>query len=419
MGWSEEKMIKDLQYYKFCLYGFFKNLRFFEPFLILFFLEKGLSFSQIGVLYAVREISRNILEIPAGVFADMFGKRRSMIYSFVFYIASFMVFYQSRQFLIFIIAMLLYALGDSFRTGTHKAMIFDYLKLKNRSHQKTQYYGHTRSWSQIGSAVSSLLAGVVVFSQKNYESVFLYSIIPYVLDLVLLASYPAVLDGKRASANWSSVKHTFLDVFKEFRLSFSDKITRKAIANTAIYSAYYRALKDYLQPVLKQLALAIPLAVAWNENQRSAIIIAVIYFIVYLLSAFAARESSAFVHRIKSESKALNLSLIFGGISGVLVGFWFLNHLLWMAVIFYIAMFLIENLRKPIGMSYVSAKVDSQILATALSVESQLKSLFTAFFALILGFLSDKLGLAQALISVAIILIVLTALLRLPNKISN
>ncbi len=52
--------IKDRQYYKFCFYGFLKNLRFFEAFLLLFFLESGLTFLQIGWLYAVREISRNL-----------------------------------------------------------------------------------------------------------------------------------------------------------------------------------------------------------------------------------------------------------------------------------------------------------------------------------------------------------------------
>ena len=30
-------IVKDKQYYKFCMYGFFKNLKFFEPFFILFF----------------------------------------------------------------------------------------------------------------------------------------------------------------------------------------------------------------------------------------------------------------------------------------------------------------------------------------------------------------------------------------------
>jgi len=69
--------------FRFSLYGFLKNLRFFEPFLVLFFRDEGLSFFQIGPLYAVRDISTNLLEIPAGVVADASGRRRSMVISFL------------------------------------------------------------------------------------------------------------------------------------------------------------------------------------------------------------------------------------------------------------------------------------------------------------------------------------------------
>jgi len=71
---------KDIQYYKFCSYGFLKNLRFFEPFLLLFFMEKGLSFFQIGLLYSIREIGIYILEIPTGIFADTLGRKRTMLF---------------------------------------------------------------------------------------------------------------------------------------------------------------------------------------------------------------------------------------------------------------------------------------------------------------------------------------------------
>ena len=81
---------KDIQYYKFCAYGFLKNLRFFEPFLILFFLEGNLSYLQIGVIYTIREVIRNIFEIPSGLAADVLGRRRTMITSFSLYIISFL-----------------------------------------------------------------------------------------------------------------------------------------------------------------------------------------------------------------------------------------------------------------------------------------------------------------------------------------
>jgi MFS family permease len=77
-----QHFIKDLQYYKFSLYGFFKNLRFFEPFLILYFLDKGMSYTQIGILYAVREVGINILEIPTGIMADIIGRKRTLLMAF-------------------------------------------------------------------------------------------------------------------------------------------------------------------------------------------------------------------------------------------------------------------------------------------------------------------------------------------------
>ncbi len=70
---------KDKQYYKFCAYGFFKNLRFFEPFLLLFFLSKGLSFLEIGTLYAIQEITINIFEIPTGVKFEDMGEMMEML----------------------------------------------------------------------------------------------------------------------------------------------------------------------------------------------------------------------------------------------------------------------------------------------------------------------------------------------------
>ena len=41
---------KDLQYRKFCTYGFLKNLRFFEPFMLLFLLEKDKLWLNEGVM---------------------------------------------------------------------------------------------------------------------------------------------------------------------------------------------------------------------------------------------------------------------------------------------------------------------------------------------------------------------------------
>jgi MFS family permease len=131
---------KDWQFKKFCAYGFLKNLRFFEPFMVLFLLNAGLTYLQIGLLYSLRMILQNFLEIPSGIVSDALGRRRTMITSFVFYMLSFLAFFFSGKMPGFVIAMSIFALGEAFRTGTHKAMIFDFLTIHNLQHLKVHYY---------------------------------------------------------------------------------------------------------------------------------------------------------------------------------------------------------------------------------------------------------------------------------------
>nr|HPO50544.1 MFS transporter [Spirochaetota bacterium] len=226
---------KNLMYYKFCLYGFLKNLNFFEPFLILFFLEKNFSYLQIGILYSVQSISTNILEIPTGIMADAAGRRRTMIFSMTSYIVAFGVFYFSANFAAFILAVIFMAFGDAFRTGTHKAMIFEYLKINGWKDQKVHYYGNTRAWSQMGSAVSAIIAGAIVFISGTYKYVFLASVIPYLLDLFLLLSYPKELDGEVKEFKLDKILTNLKNALKDFFDSIRDKRMLRAIVNSSSF----------------------------------------------------------------------------------------------------------------------------------------------------------------------------------------
>jgi MFS family permease len=139
--------------FRFSLYGFLKNQQYYEPFLILAFREKGLSFFEIGLLVGFREVCINLFEIPSGAIADLYGRRHAMILSMIAYIFSFIVFGFSDLLWLLFMAMFFFAIGEAFRTGTHKAMIFEWLRTQNRANEKMKVYGYTRSWAKIGSAV--------------------------------------------------------------------------------------------------------------------------------------------------------------------------------------------------------------------------------------------------------------------------
>lgn len=413
---AKQTIVKDKQYFKFCAYGFLKNLRLFEPFLILFFLEAGLSFLEIGVLYSVREIMRNLFEMPAGILADALGRRRTMVNSFAFYILSFLIFYFSQSYGLFMTAMVFYALGDAFRTGTHKAMIFDYLKIKGWQDQKVNYYGHTRSWSQMGSALSALIAGGLVFFSGNYRLIFIFSSVPYILDLINIATYPKALDGNRAKLSKKDLFQSFWVVMKDFWESFTKMKTLKALVNLSMHSGYFRSIKDYLQEFIKVMALSLPLMLAYTDKQRAAVLVGVIYFFIFFLSSRASRFSGKFANRFYHLSKPLNYSMLLSLSFGVLSGLSYSAGYTIVSIVLFIFVFLIQNLRMPIGISYVTEIIDKDILATVLSAESQTHSIIAAILAPLIGYLADNLGLGYALAVASGVLLIVLPFVWLPKK---
>lgn len=407
---------KDTQFRKFCAYGFLKNQRFFESFIILYFLNQGITYLQIGILYSMREILLNLLEVPAGFISDSLGRKKTMITSFAMYIVCFALFSAGSGFTLFTVAFIFYALGDAFRTGTHKAMIYDYLKINGWSEYKVDYYGQTRSWSQKGSAISSLIAGAVIFISGNYRWVFIISLIPAILDLLLIASYPQALDGKTSAFKKAALRESFGNSWRDFKTSFSQRKVLKAIANTSVYSGYYKALKDFLQPVMQALALSLPFLTTQSEEKRTAVIVGVLYFVIYMLTSRASKKSALFSGKFKTTALALNFSLFAGLSAGLISGLFMYFDMPLFAVLFYILIYLIENVRKPVGMAYTTDYVKHEILATALSAESQLKTIWAAVFIFLTGLLADKFSLGVAITAISISGLIFFPLLRVHSE---
>ena len=403
---------KDRQYYKFCAYGFLKNLQFFDPFILLFLRSTGLSYLQIGTLFTIREAATMVLEVPTGLLADWFGRKNAMLCSFTSYIIAFVLFYAWPRYAVYALAMLFYGFGEAFRTGTHKAMILDYLKLQNILHLKTDYYGHTRSWSQTGSALSALIAGGLVFLSGGYRIVFLASIVPYFLGLALIASYPRELNGLNESTGQRRDHHPG---WRDFIAIFRHSSFHRAVLNSALYDGLYETVKDYLQPILKHFALALPIWVAWRGDQRSAAVIAVTYCGIYLLTAWSSRNAGRLARKCRSLPGAVNLSFLLGtlitGFSGLLV----FTGVTSAAIGLFILLYMFHNLRRPLNIAAISETIPAPVMATGLSVESQFKTLTTAVLAPLMGYLADRMGIGPAIVTLSLLLAVIFPLIRLKS----
>jgi MFS family permease len=408
-----DRLVKDRQYFKFCLYGFLKNLRFFDAFFILFLIDKGLSYTEIGILYAVREILINIFEIPSGIIADTYGRKKSLIGSLIIYIISFVVFSFSHNFWLFLIAFILYGIGDAFRSGTHKGIIMDYLKLNNWETQKINYYGYTRSWSQKGSAISSLIAGIIVFYGGTYQYIFLYSIVPYMLNLLLIISYPKELNrsvvskkSKSSIAIGTTIK-SFFEIIKQARVL-------KIINTSAVHTAYLQAVKDYIQPLMVSVSLLLPILLNVEVAKKNGVIIGVIYFFIYIATSYASRFSSKIAAINKQNISYITLML--GFVFGLLCGVFYIYDLWLISLIAFIGIYIIENVRKPILTGFISDNVPNDILTSVISAQSLLKTILTAILALVFGVIADNFGIGVSFVIVPLFLIIITLLIHFFNS---
>jgi len=379
--------------FRFCLYGFLKNQTYFAPFLILALRQKHLSFAMIGVLIGFREVCVALLEVPTGAIADVLGRRRAMITSFAAYIGSFAIFGLLQPLWALFVAMLLFAFGEAFRTGTHKAIIFDWLAHQGRESDKTTVYGRTRSWSKLGSAVSVVAAAAVVFATKDYAAVFLLCIIPYAANIVNFLTYPKYLDGPRAEhAGLAGVVRTLL---ASLRSSVRRPALRRLLAEAMGYSGLYKAGKDYLQPVLRSAALALPLLAGLADRRRTAVMVGAVYFGLYLLSSFASRGAGRFSSRAGGDSRAARWLWALAAVAFLLMGGGVLGRLWPVVIVAFVLLDVLQNLWRPILVSRIASHADRAQTATVLSIESQARSLFVAAVAPLLGWAVDAIAAAD------------------------
>jgi len=389
--------------FRFSLYGFLKNLRFFEAFLLLFMREKGLSFTEIGVMFAFREICVNLFNIPTGALADLYGRKKSLILGLVAYVISFVIFSYADSIVGLYVAMFLFGIGESFRSGTHKAMIFDYLRMHNMTSEKTRIYGITRSWSQRGSASSVLIGAVIVYFGSGYQNIFIYSIFPYLFGILNILSYPTYLDRKKETG--TNVGEIFHHLVKTAKKCWTSVGLRQLLFQSTIYEGSFRSVKDYLQVLIQTMALTLPLLGTIMPTQKIAIYTALIYFVLYLVSSYASKSSHLFVKlmgndELKSIYAIMLLTTIFFGISAL----GFILQMSYVSILFLVLIFNLQNIMRPIMTARYDDLSHSEEQATILSIESQANSVGIFLIAPILGYLADHQNLAGVFLFCGVIL---------------
>ena len=411
---------KDHQIIKFCFYGFFKNLKFFEPYLIIYLIGLGLSLFQIGILYAIREAATYALEIPSGIFADHYGKKKELLLCFTFYIASFIALFIGQSFLLIALGMLLYGLGEAFRSGTHKGMILSYLEQKGWFSEKGFVYARTRSFSLLGSSLSGFISILFVLNLPSMRWIFLMSTIPYLFDFFLILSYPESLD--EATQKHFKFKDFWQTSLKQLKTILKKRRLLGIVISASSYDAIFKTIKDYIQPIMGSLLVASSISIIsdFTVDQQLKISLGILYGLFYILSSIVSRNSYRLTKKSSAET-VFNKLYELMGVGLLLLGVALRQNMLIASILVFLSLYLMMDARRPIFVDVSSDYMTKEERVTTLSIESQFKSLFMIVFGPVFGFIADTWQISTLFLTLGVMVLVFGALLKRFNsdKVAN
>ncbi|QDU13986.1 Major Facilitator Superfamily protein [Gimesia maris] len=404
---------------RFYLYSFFKNLRFADPFLILYFLALEMSYSEIGLLLGLQHLVTVLLEFPSGVFADYWGRRRATAICFAFYSLSFTGFGMTGQVtelpLIFWLGgcLALFALGEALRTGSHKAIMLDYLDSMDQSHLATQLLGRTRSVSKFTSALAAVSGGVLLAWSRDYGLLFYLSAGAAVCGFLLLLTYPRALEGDAYRARRTNSVNPEDSMRQPFRVMWRRPNFRKLFIQSMVFESQLKMiLKYFTQPFLKNglamfgIPIIAPVGVSGFAS-AGAIFVGLNEFLRDSLGALGARFSSVFELQADSRSHALN-RIYFGGFFAVLFLAGCAVNLKWgllPGLVLLMVLTLLQNLRRPIFVSALNTEMMKTERASVLSLESVSRAVTVAVLLPLFGWAADQFGLLAVWILATLILL--------------
>jgi MFS family permease len=137
---------------------------FFVPVLVPFLTEVGLSFKEIMLVEGAFSLTMVLMEIPSGYFADIYGRKRSVVLGSIFFLISMLIFCFADSFIWFFVAEIFGGLGISFRSGANEALLYDSLIEMGEEQTYKKRQGELFFYERMSGVFGFLFGGVLAMA---------------------------------------------------------------------------------------------------------------------------------------------------------------------------------------------------------------------------------------------------------------
>jgi MFS family permease len=236
------------------------------PLYVVYLLFLHFTPAQIGMVLAAGRLSIIVFEFPTGLFADRYGRKKSLLVCFMLSSVLLVGWYLSTSFAQILALSILSGLAYTFQSGAKESLMIDALKLKNSDDLRNRAFVRVGSWGNVGFVAGGVLAALLSFFALR--SIWLAAAICngvlfflFVFGVRESECIPAS-DAGRERPRWSEavVSHAkiFLAAGKNAIRSLSVSRPLRSLLGIAIFFSFATAVYGLAYPVYFKQGLHMP-----------------------------------------------------------------------------------------------------------------------------------------------------------------
>jgi len=385
------------------LHIFTSGLYFDRALWMLYLVERGMNMAQAGVLEALLHFVIFFFEVPTGMIADLYGRKKSlMIGSFIsLFYALFML--VSDNFYLFTLAFAVMGLSITFRSGAEQALTYDTLEAGGEQARYTKVVGNQYALILISMSLAKWIGGFM--AERSWEIVY-WSIFGFqvlaLLPLFWLKEPPraakATEDASTPPAK-KSIKEAwrtqFLDALSVWN---SEQSMRLPIVLYIFIPTAMVIVVFYGQEYFSRLG--------YSPSEIGLI------FTIETLVGVAAAKLAHLVEKRFSFSKLFPVTYYL--IVTFIIAFAVLQGIL--AVLSLFILGVLSVLLEPIFSNFVQTRISSNIRATFFSMISLATSLSIMLTFPVFGAVVDRIGFQSSFLGLVVLMITVGGFAHLKSR---
>ena len=148
----------------------------------LYYLEKGISSSGYMFFVTISYFIKVILEIPSGILADKYSKKKVLFIGNTLFLISTLLFIISKSYALFILAIIISSVNNCITTGIANSLLYDF----NNKEDKFNKLIFRNSFSYNISYMLAMILGGIVGQKYGLINTYYLTLIPTIINFVII-----------------------------------------------------------------------------------------------------------------------------------------------------------------------------------------------------------------------------------------